>query len=142
MPRLSVWMVRAALLHLGIGFTIGALMLCNKGNPIDPLIWRLLVAHMDFLLLGWTMQLAMGVAFWIMPRFSGEQKYGSERLAWAALILINVGVLTVALSPWGGAVADVMALVGRTAELLAAIAFAIHIWPRVKAFGVQLAKKE
>jgi heme/copper-type cytochrome/quinol oxidase subunit 1 len=135
-------MVRAALLHLGIGFTIGALMLYNKGNPINPSIWRLLAAHMDFVLLGWTMQLAMGVAFWIMPRFSGEQKYGSQRLAWVALILINVGIFTVALSPCGDTAADVMVLAGRMAELLAAIAFVIHIWPRVKAFGVQIAKKE
>ena len=27
MPRLSKWMIRAALLHLGVGWTFGALML-------------------------------------------------------------------------------------------------------------------
>lgn len=142
MPRLSVWMVRAALLHLGIGFTIGAVMLYNKGNPIDPSIWRFLAAHIDFLLLGWTMQLAMGVAFWIMPRFSGDRKYGVEWLAWLAMILVNAGVIAVAGSSWGGVGANFMMLAGRSAELLAAVTFAIHIWPRIRAFGLQLARKE
>ena len=68
MPRLSVWIIRTALLYLGIGFTFGALMLFNKGVPFDPMLWRLLRPHIEFVLLGWTMQLAMGVAFWIMPR--------------------------------------------------------------------------
>lgn len=135
-------MVRAALLHFGIGFTIGALMLYNKGNPTDPSIWRWLTAHLDFLLLGWTMQFAMGVAFWIMPRFPGERKYGREWFVWLALILINAGVLTVAASSWGGAAANMMLLAGRSAELLAAAAFVIHIWPRVKALGVPITKKE
>lgn len=142
MPRLTVWMVRAALLNLGIGFTIGAVMLYHKGNPLDAGIWRLLTAHMDVLLLGWTMQLAMGVAFWIMPRFPGERKYGIEWLAWLAFALINLGVLTVAASAWAGSVGNVIALVGRGAELGAALAFAVHIWPRIKAFGAQVSKTQ
>ncbi|MBI5671476.1 MAG: hypothetical protein HZC41_26085 [Chloroflexi bacterium] len=140
MPRLTVWMVRAALLHLGTAFTIGALMLFHKGNPLDAGIWRLLAAHMDFALLGWTMQLAMGVAFWIMPRLSGERKYGVVWLAWLAFGLINAGVLAVAVSPWFGTAGNVLALAGRASELGAAVVFAIHIWPRVKAFGATTGK--
>ena len=63
MPRLSVWTIRAALVALGIGFLFGALMLANKGVPFDPSLWRLLPAHIELVLLGWTMQLALGVAF-------------------------------------------------------------------------------
>lgn len=138
MPRLSVWMVRAALLHLGCGFTIGAVMLYHKGNPIDPSVWRWLAVHMELLLLGWTMQLAMGVAFWVMPRHPGTRKYGTVWLAWLAFGLINGGVILTALSGWGGAAAYALALLGHVLEAGAALAFAVQIWPRVKAFGVQV----
>ncbi len=130
MPRLTVWMIRAALSHLLLGFTIGALLLAHKGIPFYPLLWRLLPAHMEFLLLGWTLQLALGVAFWILPRF------GSRRprawLAWMTLPLLNCGVLLVALAPLAAASPN-LALVGRLVEVTAVVAFVLHAWPRVKA---------
>jgi len=58
MTRLSVWTVRTALLYLGAGFFLGALMLTQKGLPFDPALLRLLPLHIEFVLLGWTLQLA------------------------------------------------------------------------------------
>jgi hypothetical protein len=78
MPRLSVFMLRTALIHLGIGFTLGALLLSNKGIPYALELWRLLLPHVEFVLFGWTMQLMMGVAFWILPRHTHEPRYGAH----------------------------------------------------------------
>ena len=47
MTRLSVWTVRTALLYLGAGFLIGALMLTQKGLPFDPAMLRLLPLHIE-----------------------------------------------------------------------------------------------
>lgn len=129
MPRLTAWFVRAALIHLLLGLTFGALMLWNKGAPIDPLLWQLLPAHMEFLLLGWTLQLAMGVAFWILPRFMTRR--GNVKLAWAAFVLLNVGVWIAGVGPLLRAAPWVI-LVGRLAEFGSAGAFVLHAWPRVK----------
>jgi hypothetical protein len=131
-PQLSAWLIRAALLYLGTGFTAGMLMLWNKGVPLSPGLWRLLPLHIEFLLLGWTLQLAMGVAYWILPRFF--QTRGNVPLAVAAGVLLNLGVLAVGLGGWLGAPGAVI-LLGRLAELLAAAAFALHAWPRVKPMG-------
>ena len=38
------------------------------------------------------LQLALGVAIWILPRFSGPRRHGRIELAWAACVLINAGV--------------------------------------------------
>jgi hypothetical protein len=141
MPRLSVWLLRAALLQLGIGFTFGALLLFNKGVPFDGRIWLLRAPHIEIVLLGWTMQLAMGAAFWILPRFSSTQKYGNVRLGWWAFALVNAGVAAVCASTWSGDAAPIVALAGRAAEMLAGLLFAILIWPRVKAFGGQAASE-
>lgn len=65
MPRLSVWFVRASLLYLLAEVTFGALLLANKGIAYYPPIWNLFPIHIEFLLVGWLVQLALGVAFWI-----------------------------------------------------------------------------
>ena len=96
MPRLSVWFIRAALLYLIAGFTFGALMLANKGLSFSPLLWRLLPIHVEVLLMGWIAQLALGVAYWILPRF--RQARGNTQAAWAAFILLNTGIWLAGLS--------------------------------------------
>ncbi|RIK36495.1 MAG: hypothetical protein DCC55_27110 [Chloroflexi bacterium] len=133
MPRLSVWAIRAALLYLVLGFTIGALMLWNKGAPLHPMLWRLLPAHIEFLLFGWTVQLALGVAYWILPRFQAAR--GNPRLAWLALSLLNLGVLVISAAPFMAA-PGITSLFGRMAEIAAGVAFALHAWPRIKPAGV------
>jgi hypothetical protein len=134
-PRLSVWFVRTALIYLGVGFTLGALILFQKGVPYLGAVWQLLPMHYEFLLIGWTLQLAMGVAFWILPRYLHGAARGDERLVWLAYVLLNAGVLSAGLGSWLGLPADVL-LAGRAAEVLAALLFALQAWPRVKPHGV------
>jgi heme/copper-type cytochrome/quinol oxidase subunit 1 len=131
MPRLTVWFVRAALIYLLLGFTFGALLLLHKGLPLHPALWSLLPAHIEFVLFGWTVQLVLGMAFWILPRFAHPPVRGNEKPAWAAFVLINLGVLLLALSAFGPGGAWAV-LLGRSAEAAGVIAFAVHAWPRVK----------
>ena len=135
MPRLSVWMIRSALLQLGIGITLGALMLWNKGSLIDLRIWLLVSTHLELLIVGWLMQLALGVAFWILPRFSHEPRYGNVRLGWLGFGLLNVGVLLVILGIWTAGLQNLQPI-GRLVEVIAAAILVSVLWPRVKTFGV------
>ncbi len=134
MPRLTVWFLRTALVHLACGFTFGALILFHKGIPLDVTVWRLLPLHIEFVLIGWTVQLAMGVAFWILPRLIRGPARGNERLIWLAYAAFNGGVLAAAtnqfVSGWGWGL-----LTGRMLEALAVAIFAVSVWPRVKAIG-------
>jgi len=123
MPPLSRWFIRASLAWLVAGFSLGALMLAAKALGHYGAMGRLFVPHVELLLVGWTVQLTMGVAFWILPRFEGGASRGAVGYAWAALVLVNTGVVLVVL---GASVA------GRAAELLAAAAFARTAWPRIK----------
>lgn len=136
MPRLSRWFIRAALLYLLLGFTFGGLLLFHKGVPLTEgaALWRLLPAHMEFLLVGWTVQLAFGVAFWIFPRFWRSR--GNEAPAWIAFGLLNAGVWLAGLGPVVGA-PPLVAFLGRLSEGAAAVAFALHAWPRIKPPGAQ-----
>lgn len=138
MPRLSCWFIRAAFLYLVLGFTFGGLILFHKGIPLHPGLWRLLPAHIEFLLFGWTVQLVMGVGFWIFPRFWRSR--GNEKPAWLAFGLLNLGVWLAGMGPVVSA-PPLVSLVGRLAEAGAAAAFVIHAWPRIKPPGVQTSSR-
>ncbi|MCC6190831.1 MAG: hypothetical protein IT318_17540 [Anaerolineales bacterium] len=135
MPRASLWFIRTGLLALAAGFTLGALLLLNKGLPIYPGLWRLLPAHIELLLVGWTLNLALGVAYWILPRFIRGAPRGPGWPVWAAYGLLNVGVILACVEPWVAS-GPWLASVGRALEALAAGFFAVHAWPRVKPHGV------
>lgn len=134
MPRLSVWLIRTALLYLAAGFTAGALLLFHKGVALTPAMWRLMPLHVEFVLIGWTVQLAMGVAFWILPRRVRGPARGDERWIWAAYVLLNVGALTVGLGQALGLPSSV-ALLGRITEMLSVVLFAAQAWPRARPPG-------
>lgn len=132
MPRLSVWLVRASLVYLLLGFLFGALMLAQKGIGYASPVWNLFPIHVEFLLMGWLVQLAMGVGFWIFPRFSRGLPRGDERLIWLALGLLNLGIVLAALQLWS----SYAFLAGRVLEVCAALVYVAGLWRRVKPHGV------
>jgi len=135
MPSVSVWFVRAALVYLGAGFSVGALLLVNKGIGFAPGLWRWLPVHLELLLVGWFIQLVMGVAYWIFPRFGmSPAARGREGLAWLALGLLNAGVWLVCVAVLGGP--ESLATLGRVVEVAAAGTMALNIWVRTRASGI------
>lgn len=135
MPTASRWFVRAALVWLGVGFTLAGLMLANKGLPLNGWWWTWRLAHVQMLLMGWMVQLAAGVAYWILPRLGGGSR-GREGLAWVTFVALNSAVLLAALrDPLASAVGPtIAALLSGAAAILyvvAAAAYAALIWPRV-----------
>lgn len=132
MPRLSVWFVRASLIYLLLGFFFGALLLAQKGIPYYAPVWNLFPLHMEFLLVGWLVQLAMGISFWVIPRFSSGSSRGPAGMIWFSFALLNAGILITVLQ----FLFPITVLIGRIAEVGAAILFIIGSWQRVKPHGV------
>lgn len=134
MPFLSVLLVRTALGWLAVGSAMGALLLASKAAALPSGGLRLLHAHSEAVLIGWMVQLAMGVGWWILPKYPRLPERGPTAPVWAAWLLLNAGVLLAGAGRSLGA-PDAVAMAGRSAELLAVCAFAGAVWPRVKAFG-------
>lgn len=130
MPRVSAWFIRASLCHLVGGFTLGGLLLASKGVALGSGIWALRGVHIEMLLMGWLVQLVMGVAIWIFPRFVLHRApQRSAVTAWLAFALLNGGVILVSL---GG----ILVVAGRLVEVGAAASFAVHLWGRVSPAGL------
>jgi hypothetical protein len=141
MPLLSRLLIRTALIWLAIGYTAGGLLLSQKAYPLAAWLWSLRYAHVHMLLVGWTIQLATGVAFWILPRLDASGSRGDERLVWWHYGALNAGVVVAALHD------PLVALAGRDSPVLramlvlagllylaAAALFVRHAWPRIVAF--------
>lgn len=142
MPRLSQLMIRTALVWLAIGYTFGGLVLFTKGVPLVPQLWLLRGAHIHVLLVGWTVQLACGVAYWILPRLDAAGSRGDERPVWACYAVLNTGVLLAVLVSLAGGSAALAAL-ARWLPLLVGLLYALgaglfaqHAWPRVRPFQI------
>jgi hypothetical protein len=130
MPRLSQWYIKLSFGYLLLGFTVGALLLAHKGQPLHPALWRWLPAHIEWLLSGWVAQLTLGVAFWILPRFWKEPRRGNTTGAYAAIVLLNAGIWLATAGPALGWPAWALAA-GRLLQIGAAGAFAHAAWPRI-----------
>jgi hypothetical protein len=130
MPKLSVWATRGALTYLLLGFTFGALLLINKAMSFDHRIWLLLPLHIEFLLMGWIVQLVFSVTYWILPRFKSTPKRGRVSFAWAALCLLNAGIWSVSVASLASETSWLV--FGRVLEAAAILIFAVYLWSRVK----------
>jgi hypothetical protein len=134
MPRPAVWFIRLSLVYLALGFTFGALILANKGVAFSPNPSAILPAHIEILLMGWLVQLALGVAYWILPRFTRGLPRGNKVMAWLVLIGLNAGIILAAI---GGVVINAGLVVpGRILEAVCVMAFLLVAWRRVRPSGL------
>lgn len=127
MPRISVWFVRAALLHFALGATAGAWRLAASSGALPPMSLALRPLHVEGMLLGWVCQLALGVALWILP-FSN--RISTDRRLWGAWAGLNGGILLVIMASWGDL--PLLWILGRGAEVVATLLTIRVLWTRVR----------
>lgn len=133
-------MVRLALLWMLAGFLIGGAMLVDRQMPGD---WRLWMqpTHGHMLFVGWFLQFALGIAYWLLPRKrTPERPVGYDlRLAQVAVAALNIGLLCRVvgepLERYGHASGGTMVLLTLSAllQITAATIFVVQLWPRVAA---------
>ncbi|MCB0834173.1 MAG: hypothetical protein KDC45_11980 [Bacteroidetes bacterium] len=130
MPSVSSFLIRTALVHLVLGFTIGAILLVGKAVHHVP--FQYLPIHIELLLVGFVIQLTLGVAFWMFPRLTTITDRGRTKPIFAAYAVLNVGILCCCLSVFE---LPLLLGFGRAMEVVAMVAFVLNLWPRIYAFG-------
>jgi len=125
MDRYVVSFLRASLIWLGAGVSLGVAMAVHPAWVIDR------TAHLHMLLLGFVTMMISGVAYHVLPRFAAAPLY-SPRLAAVHLVIANVGVAVLA----GGfivrfsstALAMPMLAAGGVLSAAGAFALAWNLW--------------
>ena len=138
MDPVSVRFVRAALLWLVAGGALGALMLSDSLAPGD---WRRWFAptHGHILFVGWFLQFAVGIGYWLLPRKrTADRPLGyHERWAFVAFALLNSGLLARIIAEpaerigEGGRFVDAMLAASSVLQLAAIVIVARQIWGRI-----------
>lgn len=140
MDRLTVVMTRCALVWLAAGVILGGVILNDRIVPGDWVAWAL-PAHMHMLLVGWFLQFALAIAFWLLPRrrVPARPLGYDERIALVAAAALNLGLaLRIVAEPleragrasaWTTAALAVSALL----QVGAVLTFVVQLWPRLAA---------
>lgn len=131
-------MIRASLAWLLLGVMVGALMLTDRAVAGS---WRLWMAptHGHVLFVGWFVQFAVGVAYWLLPRRrSAARPLGYRKgMALIAALGVNVGmVLRATAEPaeragHTGRWIDGALAASAILQVTAVSIFVVQLWPRV-----------
>lgn len=138
MDRLTAVMVRLSLGWLLSGFVVGGLMLVDRAVPGAWRAW-LAPSHGHMLFVGWFLQFALGIAYWLLPRKrSSDRPLGyDERISWIGVGALNTGLMLRMLGEplertGRGNLVTLVALFGSAAlQLVAVLIFVSQIWPRM-----------
>jgi hypothetical protein len=140
MPPIARTFIKAAFVHFIVAFVLGALMMLDRWFAFSRWLRVLYVSQLHLLVVGWITQLAIGVAYWMFPRFRPEASRpprGSDALAWAVLLTLNLGLVIrfaaepfwlMGPRPW---LTALLALSG-ILQAAAALGFTWLIWARVR----------
>ena len=137
MPPVTRWSVKLSLVYFLAALLVGVAQTAQQPLGLPPALAVLGPVYVHLLVVGWITQMIFGVAYWMFPRFSKDTPRGSNALAVAAFALLNGGLLLrVVAEPihslhpgdgWGWVL-----VVSAVAQWLAAVAFTLNTWPRVK----------
>lgn len=137
MPTLSRWYIKIGMLYFLAGLFLAGLVLIQPVAGWSNRLQALRPVYLHFLFIGWISQLIMGVGYWMFPKYSKEKPRGSERVGWAVLILLNLGLVlraigepAVILLPEAGL--GWTLVIAALCLLLAGWGFVLNTWGRIK----------
>ncbi len=136
-------MLKTSLLYLIIGIIIGLLMFLPY--QIKELSWtyNLRVVHTHLILVGFVIQMIMGVALWMFPQkptkdISIEKRFTSESEGMLLYVVFNLGiVLRSSFEPFArlNLICFYISLLGVILQILAIFYFLTLIYPRIRKPG-------
>lgn len=137
MPSITRLFIKTSLLYLVAAFLAGLLLTLRAMVTLPAVVDGLSPVYFHLFMVGWVMQLIVGVAYWMFPKWSKLLPRGHDALALATYWLLNLGlVLRVIAEPaqvmntwpgWGWLI-----VLSATLQWLAGLAFVANTWPRVK----------
>jgi len=128
MSKITVAFIKAAMVYFVLAMLLGIHM--SSTGAVYPSM----PVHVHFNLLGWMSMMIYGVAYHILPRFSGQPLWNEKLSVWH-FWLANIGLIGMALGwiliggPGGGVILYIFALV----EGVSIICFALNMFNTVKA---------
>ena len=137
MPILTRWFIKTSLVYFVAALVVGVAQAAHAPLSLASGLAAAGPVYVHLLVVGWITQMIVGVAYWMFPKDSAEAPRGNDRLAIAAYVCLNAGLLlrviaepTYALHPGAG----FGRALGLSAVLqwLGGMGFVVNTWARVK----------
>lgn len=137
MPLLSRTFIKAGLIYFVVGLAAGVLLVAQPILKLPSVLGLIYPVYIHLLMVGWVMQLIMGVVYWMFPKYSKAQPRRSEKLGWVVFGLLNAGLVLRALGEPLNTVRPELHIgwvlvISAVLQLLAGWGFVINTWSRVK----------
>lgn len=137
MPPLSRWYIKAAMIYFIAALLLGALQGLQGSLHPHPVVAASGPAYVHLLVVGWITQMIFGVAYWMFPKYAPDAPRGSNTVAVATFVLLNLGLLLrVVFEPVRAWRPDALPgwplVAAAVAQWLASVGFAANTWPRIK----------
>jgi heme/copper-type cytochrome/quinol oxidase subunit 1 len=103
MPTVSIWMIRASISWMLVGGSLGLFIMGARLPTVEwtsPFLYQ--IPHGAIMMLGWVIQLAMGVGYWMLPRYitsEGDHLRGSTKGMWLCAGLLNASIVGFGVNP-------------------------------------------
>jgi hypothetical protein len=131
-------MARCSFVWLLVGFAAGGLMLTDQTLAGEWRRW-LLPTHGHMLFVGWFVQFALGIAYWLLPRRRTPERPLGYRLgpAYAAVAALNLGLLLRAVAEpaeragHGGGWTEPVYAASALLQVGAVVVLVAQLWPRL-----------
>ncbi len=138
MPQLTRWFLKAGLIYLVAAMALGSVLLLQNLLGLPGWLALLRPVYLHLFMVGWITQLIFGVVYWMFPKLTREQPRGNERLGWAVLVTLNVGLLLRAVAEPLTTLRPELApgwvlVLAAGLQLAACLGFIANTWGRVKA---------
>jgi cbb3-type cytochrome oxidase subunit 1 len=137
MPPITRLFIKTSLLYLVAALGAGLLLALRPLAPLPGFVAGLTPVYFHLFMVGWVMQIIVGVAYWMFPKWSKLRPRGYDSLAMSTFWLLNSGLLlrVVAepaqlVSPWSGW--GWLIVLAATLQWLAGLTFVVNTWPRIK----------
>lgn len=132
--------LKAAMVYLILGALGAAVYWANVMWVLWPPLGALNPTYLHLIVVGWLTQLIFGVMYWMFPVISKAKPRGDGRIAWAAFICLNAGLLTrMVFEPWRAiqplGLNGYALVVSALLQVAAAILFVWVSWGRVRERG-------
>ncbi len=133
--------IKTALIWLLLGAAAGGWMLLGQAGVVSSSHENLFTVHIHLVGIGFFLNMVCGVALWMFPRRSGEtrQKAARDPLAWAAYLLLSVGLAVRSAALLFPALLGSLVLAASAfLQVGGVLAFTLAIWPRIYLPGAGL----
>lgn len=102
----------------------------NKAIDFDQRIWSLLPLHYTILIWGFFIQLIMGTAYWMFPKFLSNRPRGSSWQTWFVFYNYNLGLVLYLITKFMIPI-NPLTLLGKFLIFLGLVTFIKLTWTRV-----------